>query len=336
MFLYSNGPSVCVNWAADEEDAYPHMPGYFVESGLVCAERDVVDVALREFVSKVLSRLQGSNAPQVKDLRQNWSAISEGDAEESAFCMASAQMGLDPYSSDTWDAALVQFLEHQVGDALEEPLTRDFLEAATAPSAVAAWRWVADTTQSLGLQRRMPSRPRPPIGLTANAATIGYSLAQRTRGMAGLSARAPVADLSSLAERLGWGSFSFEERNHLPPSSVRAAVGWRSDTEPVVAGPQPGRSDSLRFLEARGLYHVLFGCEKGPRLVTEAHTWDQQASRAFAAELLVPRDAILDRCAPDTNSQELDNILATLAGEYQVSTKVIEHQLENSGISVSI
>ncbi|MFN8855899.1 MAG: ImmA/IrrE family metallo-endopeptidase, partial [Planctomycetaceae bacterium] len=58
---------------------------------------------------------------------------------------------------------------------------------------------------------------------------------------------------------------------------------------------------------------------------------DQRASRAFAAELLVPQSALIEDL--DTDDASLEEI-ERLAAKYQVSTRVIENQLQNQGITV--
>ena len=133
---------------------------------------------------------------------------------------------------------------------------------------------------------------------------------------------------------MGLQSFVFEARNHLPTRSVRAAVGWRQGREPVVAGPVLPRKDSQRFLEARGLYHAAHACGQGPRLITAAHTWDQQASRVFAAELLAPRAGLLADIPSELNmsAEDWEALTARLSKKYLVSMQVIEHQLENAGV----
>ena len=65
-----------------------------------------------------------------------------------------------------------------------------------------------------------------------------------------------------------------------------------------------------------------------PRLVTKAYTWDQRASRAFAAELLSPADALRDEVHDGVSPAKVDE----LAHKFRVSPWVIEHQLKNHRI----
>ncbi|NNM87600.1 MAG: hypothetical protein HKL95_03680 [Phycisphaerae bacterium] len=135
--------------------------------------------------------------------------------------------------------------------------------------------------------------------------------------------------IEAIAQKLGGTRFSFAERKHLPSSKVRAVVGWASNQEAIMAGPKPPRLDSLRFLQARGLFHAACSCGRGTRLITEAHTWDQQAARAFAAELLAPRAALASEAALHPG----DDVIERLSTKYAVSALLVEHQLENANIS---
>jgi len=101
----------------------------------------------------------------------------------------------------------------------------------------------------------------------------------------------------------------------------------------LLAGQQLAAVDCLvaqRFLDARGLFHGLFTSHSSQRLVTRAYTWDQQASRAFAAELLAPRAALAARFPAWADRAAVEQ----LAQEFLASTRVIENQLENAGVAL--
>ncbi|MBI2477133.1 MAG: hypothetical protein HYV60_00275 [Planctomycetia bacterium] len=65
-------------------------------------------------------------------------------------------------------------------------------------------------------------------------------------------------------------------------------------------------------------------------LLTAAHTSWQQQSRAFAAELLAPRDFLRSRLTTDLVAPEQVEDLAT---ELDVSPWVVESQLRNHGLA---
>ena len=71
---------------------------------------------------------------------------------------------------------------------------------------------------------------------------------------------------------------------------------------------------------------------KSQRLVTDAYSWHQKASRAFAAELLAPKRALANRIeTTPVDRQTIEN----LSREFRASTMVISRQLENAEIPLS-
>ncbi len=330
MFLFGDGAKVCLQWMADGESEYPHMPGFFVGDGLAAVDRSELEVTLHDFISQVLARLNGANDPRIAALRSNWKAISEADAEERAFCLAAGRMGLDPYSADDWAPELTELFESGFGDDVEKPLVTDFLEVAEASQAPATWRWVSEAERSLHMRGASSATSKWQTDAYQVAAEEGYRLARQLREEAGV--QSGRVDVGSVAEKLGLGRLALEVRNHVPSGQIKAAVGWRDGREPVVAGPEPASQGGRRFLEARGLFHAMFACARGPRLITGAHTWDQQASRAFAAELLAPRTDLLKQYRTESGSRDFDLMVSEMAAEYGVSAKVIEHQFENAGV----
>jgi hypothetical protein len=226
-------------------------------------------------------------------------------------------------------AKLAAFIEAALGDP-EHPLARDLTEAADVEGIAAQWSWVqqAKATWKLGPMTNPPPIPPPARGLSPSR--YGYELAAIVRHRAGLALAAPVDSIEDVARALIGGSFRVQNENHLPGQGVRAVVGWTSKSEVVVAGPRPLREDNDRFLTARAVFHALFACDHSERLVTRAYTWEQQASRAFAAEFLAPQAALTARSTGSTDRARVDE----LAREFRASAQVIENQLKNASATV--
>ena len=110
---------------------------------------------------------------------------------------------------------------------------------------------------------------------------------------------------------------------------LAALVGSDSEGYPRIV-EQPGRPESYQYRLARALYFVP-DVERvvTARLVTRGFGWDQNASRAFAEELLAPAD-LLDQVDDSPTYESIGN----LAQQLNVSRWVIEHQLENHGIAL--
>lgn len=126
--------------------------------------------------------------------------------------------------------------------------------------------------------------------------------------------------------RLGWAqrpsrTLALDSESPLEASLTRSEAG-----APVAiigdAGPAGNR---FRLARSAFLHHFTGNGKMRRRLVTEAHTWEQRASRAFAAEFLAPA-AGLARCLRGRASPSL---IGELANHYGVSSYAISHQIEN-------
>lgn len=90
------------------------------------------------------------------------------------------------------------------------------------------------------------------------------------------------------------------------------------------------RPASARFLLARLLGESLLLEPSGATLLTKERTSRQKANRAFAAELLAPANEVAARLPGTEVSREE---VADLAEEFEVSSFVIENQLQNHGLA---
>jgi len=159
---------------------------------------------------------------------------------------------------------------------------------------------------------------------------FGYQLARDIRRKLGLGSH-PIDSLESISKEL-LGPLEVRDHNHIPGKGIRAVVGQSATGEIITAGPQPTRPDNRRFLTARSLFQALTTSRGYERLVTDAFSWDQKASRAFAAELLAPQQALVSRISGWVADQQT---VDQLSREFQASTIVIEKQLDNCGITLA-
>ncbi len=151
------------------------------------------------------------------------------------------------------------------------------------------------------------------------------------RRRSGIDAVGRVASVAKLSEKAGFPHIKLEYNGSPTRIGVRAVVGGNASKSGVLVAKEPSLSSTKRFLEARGLYLMMFGCSQGPRLVTDAHVWDQKAARAFAAELLAPRKQVVelyeDRIKKDDSTEEASQYVAQ---HFDVSDLVIANQLKNA------
>lgn len=142
----------------------------------------------------------------------------------------------------------------------------------------------------------------------------GHRAAKRIRSELGVDPKAPFAALPSVVLTRP------AERNF----GVGSAGCLLAGATAVVLPRDRGRS-ATRFLQARSLWHAAVV----PTFVlTDAGEWNQQAGRAFAAELLAPAEGIrdlVDPIGPRFGPEDAELV----AEHFGVSEFVINHQLEN-------
>ena len=124
---------------------------------------------------------------------------------------------------------------------------------------------------------------------------------------------------------LGWAQEPLLTTDSKPTSPLDAILDRSASGAPVVVAYQDGGIEPERFRLARSLFFRHFTAAPGRRLITAAHTWDQRASRAFAAEFLAPASALAKHIRGPVSFNDIDK----LGDEYRVSPLVIEHQIDN-------
>jgi hypothetical protein len=330
LYVFSDGQSLRAEWQADLPDSMPNMPGEFVADGAEQLESNSAQASFASFINDVLGRVAHVAKDRVDELSNQWRAIQSADQEEQEFCTIAGRMGLDPYNRNEMTDALTRFLE-ETPVRSQEPLMRDLTEVARPDSIGQQWSWIRDASQDLGLGPKpmelpfeLPSRRLPPP-------EFGYQLARDVRASADMGSES-LRSIVEAVRPLIHGNFRIEDRNHIPGHGILAIVGRSPSGDIVAAGPMRQHPHSQRFLVARSLYHALVTSAEGQRLVTRSFSWDQKASRAFAAELLAPQRALVARLG--TTTADLQTI-ESLGKEFGASDILIEKQLEYAGIPLS-
>jgi hypothetical protein len=332
MYLFSDGELVGAQWLSDNEDTRPNMPVDFLEHARQYLSREETAESLGRFVSSVILRIESDHSARARNLIEHWNAIRNGDKDQVNFCVLAGRMGLDPYDPEETTDEVAEAICSLEEDACT-PVIRDLTEVTSPDFVFLQWKWVQETSAQYDLGR-IPEAVQqgasvPTLDRNEMPHWLGYELASFVRGKAALPNSGPVSDIESLAIRISGKPLRMEERNHMPDHEVRAIVGWTDTDGAIVACPDYGTENS-RFLLARGLFHALCSCDVSQRLITRAFTWDQKAGRSFAAELLAPRQALASRTGDRADGDAIEQ----LAREYQVSTIVVENQLENAGVEI--
>jgi hypothetical protein len=330
LYIFHDGQSLRTEWQADYSDSMPNMPGEFIADGAEQLDTGDTQESFAQFIGEILGHVADVDDDRIDELSNQWRAIQGADEEERQFCTLAGRMGIDPYDRNEMTEDLARFLEQSTA-RLEEPLLRDLTEVARPDSIEQQWSWIRDASLDLGLGPISVELPfeLPSRGLSPPE--FGYRLARYVRGTAGIESE-PLKSVEVAAQSLVHGMFRIVDRNHIPGQGIMAIVGQSPSGEVIAAGPKRQHPYNQRFMVARSLYHAIVTNREGQRLVTKAYSWDQKASRAFAAELLAPQRALVTRLA--TTAADLQTV-ETLSTEYGASSMVIEKQLENAGVPLS-
>lgn len=305
-------------------------PVRFISAGGAWLSSEAVLGALGELVDGVVDRLRELGVAGTA-LDEEWAALRALDREEAEFCRAAAQLGLDPFSEalDHADALDDVFLE------LEPALREEFLDAAAPAKLGAGVAWIATAMERAGSSAPGPAGfdvaelktaframrfggAREEAGRTQPPWEVGYRDARHVRSVLGV---APTATLP-MDPAIPTIDVPVDD-----PGIVGLSVQNEATPTSLVLG-RPIQGSMRRFAVARALWGSLV-LDGDRSLLTKSRSPEQQAGRAFAAELLAPASGIQDRLGGSTIIDTSDEAVIETAEHYGVSEFVVRHQIEN-------
>lgn len=322
LTIFRDGDAVVLKWMPDPMHDKEIRPVRFIEQGAVFANPLDAERSLHQFLEAVLERLADNRDPSTERLRANWKAVCESRQKESALCSWSASLGLDPYDEDELTDELVQVMQSRIS-GLPPELQQDVLDATTGNELKEDLDWLDQALSHVSIDAG--SSNGAPTALSITAHQLGYERAAQFRQRCSLPPE-PISDLSMLLhERCGW-SAPDQQTLALPgTTTLSALVANDQNDTPRLIGPPLGHW-AERFRLARSLFMVPDDTKlMRPRLVTRAYTWDQRASRAFAAELLAPAEALRAQVSNVVTADDVDQ----LSRQFDVRPNLIEHQIKN-------
>ena len=337
LTIFRDGDAVLARWLQDGGDAsHPFLR--FVQEGQAHLPPEAVHASIEKFVDTVLARVVDLPHAEVAQLRDDWADLRRLTADEANLCAWSARLGINAHYDDELSDSDAERLKSTIG-RLEGRIADDLLDATDIGTISDDLDWIEEAHSQARIARRTSaSAKNEPLRQpwrgsldrherTAYAAGYRQARALRQRSDMGIE-RLP--DLAVLMRRLGWADEPMVRTKSAPSTGVYAVVDYGRDDVPVVAAHPPARQTSERFLLARSLFLQACSPSSERRLVTASHTWDQRASRAFAAELLVPAAALRQRLRDRAVSTRE---VAQYADEFLVDPPLIEHQLENHALA---
>jgi len=328
-FLWPNvtivpeGGHTRIVWVADDDPPIA-WPSHFTTSGESLVDGGTVRRALAELVESVLTRLAERGITDSTLLRE-WRANDELSDDEREFCLATARLGFDPYSTAP------EFAEElvRVSEQFQGELFGEFLDAVDPALLGPGADWVVASLADIRSTTTLPaddriSEVRAAVDrVAANGAprpwTIGYHQAASAREALELDRTQPV-----MPEHL---------MTIVPSTEVESALqglGGSSERHAptLVLGASARIDTTKRFAAARALWHFAAQPAREAFLLTPTRTDVRKIERAFAAELLAPATGIREQLGREP-ATATDDDLDAAADHYGVSPLLIRHQVEN-------
>ena len=318
MLVVPQGTTTQFAWTADPAD--DRAPVRFLSSGQAFVETELTALKLTDFVESVLARLHEVGLKETP-LETEWRAIQSTDDGETAFCMAAARLGLDPYQEarDYEDDIL------RAAATLSVDLFDDFVDAVEPWSINSSLEWIKSAREAIESMTAPTPTSFSSLDMDGDRTTwgtlrpweLGWEQARQVRDAIGIG----PDDAFEIEDRLAVTARSNRGRGF-------QAFGSRdSGTGPSVVLSRPSLDNTKRFTLARAAWHIIWGSSKD-FLVTSAYTDKQKIERAFAAELLAPAAGVAERMESYPSTVELDEIEET-ADHFGVSPMIVEHQIRN-------
>jgi hypothetical protein len=304
----------------------------FTNGAFADASREEVQHILSEFLDQTVDKLVASEILDT-NLATIWNGIKSLSVDEREFCELVGSLGHSPGDlSDELATALERIYE-----ILGSRAARDFCLAATSDVLASSARGAESVAAYLSKVRDSELSPLlgavlPPENYSRPSWLRGMQAAKNLRDKLRIDVK-DVMGADNIFERLQIDTTS---NVNLPELNDAAALPFsgaidRSDSTAKVALLQ---TDQLhrRFGAGRVTYLAWVSEAQSRRLVTNAVTRDQQASRSFAAEILIPQ-AYLTRLAGSKRELHYDQVREA-ARERRVMPDVAFKQAHNAGIRV--
>ena len=296
---------------------------FLVEIAGTVVETPVIREALAKFVDGVTARLE-ARGQLATPLHELWRAIRETAPAAEEYCRLIGALGLSPYD----DHPNIDSVLDRLCDRLSAALVKDLCEAADGTTFSA----LAELT--LGLAEQLGATPQTGLGELLDielpsdhepfAYQWGLAGARQVRQKFHISNADPQGGQQFLA------TLGLDRVQSLSRHAERISGGLRRADDRLQLLVFDDLPPQQRFTTARAAFLAWAG-SSGEHLVTSAITRDQQASRAFAAELLAPTAFIRTKAA---NRVLSDHAIAEIAQSLGAPAGAVRYQARHAGIHV--
>lgn len=283
------------------------------------------------FIRQVIARLQ---AKQIQNtaLQEIWKHIENTDPESEQYCKLVGMLGLSPYDH----LGDVEVALDALTGVLPMGIIEDLCAAATPDEFPALSNFVANAFSVLresGQDIDMQYLPDQPAYRTGAPWKWGKAVAddlRKTFGALPSDAGGSAKVFSSLGidpDRIA----AFQDT--VQTESIDGAIELHDKKARMAILHRKDRG-SRRFAAGRALF-MAWGAtpHKNARLLTHAKTREQQASRAFAAELIAPIEFLRKALGRGPVS---GNRIANIAATLEAPEQVVRYQAINHGIALVV
>jgi hypothetical protein len=287
--------------------------------------------AVDEMVTLVLARVDsvGSNE-ETRSLRELWKEVREerDSSEKAAFRKFEAILGYE--SGEAPDAIVEQVLRatESIGSSSAGEIASSAKKSVTSAlkdlnDALAQTKMICDASPINALRQRIEVRIE-----AETPWKIGWDYAHLARSSWDLGT-SPVSN-RQLGQLFGIEEREFGGYETLRPA-IRLGIGARDKQDARLnVALSTHRPEARRFEFARMLGDAMnVGFDDVWRPVTNMKTRRQQMQRGFAAEFLCPTESLAEYFSKRGLTALSDSDIDDASQEFQVSTLVIEHQIEN-------
>ena len=280
--------------------------------------------ALGAFIVSVLEQLHPAMS-EYSELKSEWDRIlhSTLDVDVSDWCTNAGRLGLDPYDGDTPDLS-------RLSAGMPGQLFADVCEAGNPRDMNRTCDWVRSTTSRF--------RSIAPISIKNFGGPPLRDLngPGRTNGRDGVTLlrerlKLPLDPIQALNGIFNGADQKAEYRVAEMGAGEVEGIGKRTDRKEIKMAVPARSARQQRFRMCRTAYLAWRAGSESEFAATPADTWRQQASRAFAAELLAPAQLISQRYGKTGLNNHAVERLAT---EWLCPPQTIVHQAKNHGINV--
>lgn len=295
-------------------------------------QRNAVEKVLSSFVVACISRLNDRGIRET-NLQEVWSDIEKTTDSQKVFCKLAGSLGANPYYVDEYVLNAID----SVYDIIGEAAAFDFCQASTQDDIVRLSGKTSELDRRLNNAEESDLSPLAKFSPPADKLTLpswrrGINAAKAVRNLLNIS----VSDnrgADKLFETLRISTDSFYPLEDLGSDADEGVVAGAVERDKTTAKflLMHPRMEARRFSASRTVFLALLKDSSKRRLATRAVTRDQQASRAFAAELLAPVEYL--RTKRRGGRLHRDTIMQ-IAEDRCVSPEVVRHQAQNNGMIV--